>query len=237
VTAAAAAPVAAIINDDETYQDMWSIQVEEAGYQPYIVHRPSGRAFASVEELANEVENHAQYAVFDHRLAQRDMAQFTGAEIVAALYERRRTAPLLVTTFEKIDKDTTIRLYRRKVPVLLSSADFDNPDTIRDSFNVCGREIWKDDIPVERRAWRTLVQIEDHDTDSKIQTVDVLVPGWDPETKVRFPLDLMPANLRNQAIPGKRFFARVNIGALREEDLFFTDFELALDPDSNDGLA
>ena len=130
MTAAAVAPIVAIINDDETYQDMWSIQVEEAGYQPYVVHRPAGRAFASVEELANEVENHAQYAVFDHRLAQRDLAQFTGAEIVAALYERRRTAPLLVTTFEKIDKDTTIRADRRKVPVLLSSADFDNPETI-----------------------------------------------------------------------------------------------------------
>ena len=50
------------------------------------------------------------------------------------------------------------------------------------------------------------------------------VLGWDPETKVRFPLDPVPAELRHDAIPGKRFFARVNIGALREEDLFFTDF-------------
>ena len=48
---------------------------------------------------------------------------------------------------------------------------------------------------------------------------------------------LVPAELRHDAIPGKRFFARVNIGALREEDLFFTDFQPAPDPDSDDGLA
>ena len=43
MTAAAVAPIVAIINDDETYQDMWSIQVEEGGVtEPYVVHRPAG---------------------------------------------------------------------------------------------------------------------------------------------------------------------------------------------------
>jgi hypothetical protein len=33
------------------------------------------------------------------------------------------------------------------------------------------------------------------------------------------------------------FFAMVNTGAARDEDLFLSDFELAPEPDPNDGLA
>ncbi len=226
---------AAIINDDEREQDMWSLQVEEAGYQPYVVQRPHGRAFGSVDELAKEVENNARFAVFDHRLAPGDMAQFTGAEIVAALYDRRRTAPLLVTTWEKIDRDTTIRLYRRKVPILLSSENFDDPETIRECFRVCGREVWNGELPLQRRPWRTIIQIEE--VDWKTNTVVALVPGWNPDVKVRLPLDLIDRQLHGRVESGRHFFARINIGAEREEDLFFGDFELAPEVDPNDGLA
>ena len=234
--AATATMTAAIINDDQTTQDIWSLQVEEAGYRPHIIQRPQGRAFTSVAELADEVERHARFAVFDHRLAQKGLAQFTGAQIVAELYDRHKTASLLVTTFEKIDKDTTIRLYRQKVPVLIAASEFDDPDVIRTCFDVCAREVRDMEVPSERRPWRTLVQIEDRDDESRIKTLDVLVPGWSTDTKVRFPLELIPPRLQAHAVRGGRFFARVNTGAQREEDLFFSEFELAPEPDPNDGL-
>jgi hypothetical protein len=226
---------AAIINDDERDQDMWSLQVEEAGYEPYVVRRPQGHAFGSVDELALVVESNAKFAVFDHRLAQGDMAQFTGAEIVAALYDRHQTAPLLVTTYDRIDKDTTIRLHRRKVPILLSSENFDDPETIRECFRICGQEVWDGVLSLQRRPWRTIIQIEE--VDFKIKTVDALVPGWNPDVKVRFPLDLIDRYLHDRVESGRHFFARVNTCAEREEDLFFYDFELAPEVDPNDGLA
>ena len=133
-TAAVSPRSVAIVNDDERDRDVWSCQVAEAGYEPYIVRRPGNHSFSSVEEMANEVEQHASFAVIDHRLSPKGLAQFTGAETVAALYDRHRIAPLLVTTWEKQDSDTTIRLYRKKVPVLLSAQDFDDPETIRECF-------------------------------------------------------------------------------------------------------
>ena len=233
---ALATPRVAIVNDDERDRDVWSYQVAEAGYEPYIVRRPANRPF-NFEELALEVEQHAALAVFDHRLAPKGLAQFTGAAMIAALYDRHRIAPLLVTTYEKQDADTTIRLHRKKVPILLSAQDFDDPEIIRECFMICAKEVQQGQVPLDRRAWRTAVQIEACDAESGIKVVDALIPGWNPETKVRFPLDLIAPELRDFAAPGQVFFALVNTGAERDEDLFFSDFELAPEPDPNDGLA
>jgi hypothetical protein len=212
-------------------------RVAEAGYEPYIVRRPDNHPFRSIEELADKIEQHAVFAVFDHRLAPKNFAQFTGAATIAALYDRHRIAPLLVTTWEKQDAETTIRLHRKKVPVLLSAKDFDDPKIICECLTSCAREVWDRQIPLERRAWRTAVQIEDRDDEARIKVVDALIPGWNPEAKVTFPLDVIEPELREFAVPGRVFFALVNTGAERDEDLFFSDFELAPEPDPNDGLA
>lgn len=230
---------AAIINDDESDQYTWRLQIEEAGYLPYVVQRPSGRGFETVEELAQEVESHARFAVFDHRLSPKGFAQFTGAQVVATLYDRKQTAPLLVSGFEKMDAETTIRMYRQKVPVLISSGEFsrDDPETIRACFDTCGRELWQGEVPLTRRTLRTIVQIEERTFDSGIEVVDAFVPGWNTEDRVRFPLNLIDPTMRSRAQPGQRFFAWVNTGAERDEDLFFSDFEITPDPDPNDGLS
>jgi hypothetical protein len=236
MNAAAVSPLSvAIVNDDEIYQDSWGLQLAEAGYEPYIVHRPVNRPFHSIEELADEVEQHAAFAVFDHRLSPKNFAQFTGAATIAALYDRHRIAPLLVTTWEKQDAETTIRLHRKKVPVLLFAQDFVDPLIIHECLTACALEVRERQVPLERRAWRTAVQIADRD--DRIQVVDALIPGWNPETKVRFPLELIETKLRDFAVRDQVFFALVNTGAERDEDLFFSDFELAPEPDPNDGLA
>ncbi len=238
MSSAAVSPLSvAIVNDDERDRDGWSDQVAEAGYEPYIVRRPGNRPFRSMEELEHEIEQHAAFAVFDHRLAPKGLAQFTGAAMIALLYDRHRIAPLLVTTWEKQDADTTIRLHRKKVPVLVSAQDFDDPGIIREHFVACAKEVREGQVPLERRPWRTAVQIEDRDDESRIKVVDGLIPGWNPEAKVRFPLDLIKPELRDFAVPGRVFFALVNTGAERDEDLFLSDFELAPEPDPNDGLA
>jgi hypothetical protein len=121
------------------------------------------------------------------------------------------------------------------VPILLSSENFDDPETIRECFRICGQEVWDGVLSLQRRPWRTIIQIEE--VDFKIKTVDALVPGWNPDVKVRFPLDLIDRYLHDRVESGRHFFARVNTCAEREEDLFFYDFELAPEVDPNDGLA
>jgi hypothetical protein len=227
----------AIVNDDASYRDIWSLQVVEAGYQPYVVEPPKGRSFTSLPQLLKEVEHNARFAVIDHRLASRNFAQFTGAAAAAALYDRHKTAPVLVTTFEQIDADTTIRLYRSKVPVLVSAADFGISDSIDRWFAASAEETLDRRLPPERRPWRTIVQVEAISNEAGKNVVDAIVPGWNPDIRVRFPVELVRSSLRRYAKTGVAFFAMVNTGAYRQEDLFFTDFELAPEADVEDGLS
>jgi hypothetical protein len=53
----------------------------------------------------------------------------------------------------------------------------------------------------------------------------VVVPGWDVRTKVRLDLNNIPENIRNLIVPGKRFHAKVNIGAQSAHDLYFDEWE------------
>ena len=84
----------------------------------------------------------------------------------------------------------------------------------------------KNEDLAERRMWRTAVQIEKRND----SLVDVLIPGWNPNTKVTLPVEYIEPGLRDLAVPGRVFFALVNIGAARSEDLVFGDFELAPEP-------
>lgn len=227
----------AIINDDPSDRDVWSMQIEEAGYTPLVIEQPRGRAFDNVGELLEQVEGRASWAVCDHRLSPRGMAQFTGAEAVASFNERRRTPALLVTTWNKIDVDVSIRRYRHHVPILLSADEFQDPENIRQHLKACSDEIMEGKIPAHRVPLRTLLRIEELNTESGINVVDAVIPGWNPNTKVRFPMDLIDRSLWEHAFAGAYFVAFVNRGAQSEEELFLERFELAPEVDVNDGLS
>ena len=237
VSAASADALVAIINDDPSDRDVWSMQIEEAGFTPLVIEQPVGRAFESVHELIEQVEGRASWAVCDHRLSPRGMAQFTGAEAVASLNERRKTPALLVTTWNKIDVDVSIRRYRTHVPILLSADEFQDPDIIRQQLKACSDEVIAGVVPAHRVALRTLLRIEELSTESGVDVVDAVIPGWNPNTKVRFPLELIDEALRHHASQGSYFVALVNRGAQSEEELFLERFELAPEIDTNDGLS
>jgi hypothetical protein len=165
------------------------------------------------------------------------MAQFYGAEAVATLNERRQTPALLVTTWSKIDVDVSIRRYRSNVPILLSADEFQDPVMIRAQIDACSAEVIEGRIPSHRVTRRSLVHIEERAQESGIEVVDAVIPGWNPKTKVRFPLELITRNLWENVRQGAFFIAYVNRGAEKEEDLFLERFELAPEVDPNDGLA
>jgi len=227
----------AIINDDPSDRAIWSLQVEEAGYTPVVIEQPSGRAFNTVAELIAQVEGHAKWAVCDHRLSPHGMAQFYGAQAVAELNGRRRTPALLVTTWSKIDVDVSIRLYRSNVPILLSADEFQDPAVIRAQINACFSEVIEGRIPAHRVTRRTLVHVEERAQESGTDVVDAVIPGWNPKTKIRFPLALIARDLWDDIRPGAYLMAYVNRGAEKEEDLFLERFELAPEVNPDDGLA
>ncbi len=56
-------------------------------------------------------------------------------------------------------------------------------------------------------------------------SVYVVIPGWHPTKKVRLKLKELPLSLQERVCAGKRFHARVNVGAYRLTDLRIFDYE------------
>jgi len=220
----------AVVDDDPSQADVMSELIRDAGYEPIIILGPR---FDRVEDLVDKVRESADAAVCDHRLQPRGFAGFYGAEAVAALIGLS-VPSLLITQFIDIDADVSIRLWRHLVPVLLSRDEAD-PDRIVQGLNECIREAHGEHLST-RRPWRALVQVDATNEESGKRVIDAHVPSWNPHQAVRFPAALIPQNLQPNLIPGSCFFAKVNIGADRAEDLYFFDFESAPEPEHEDVL-
>ncbi|MEP0884661.1 hypothetical protein NDI49_24230 [Trichocoleus sp. ST-U3] len=222
----------AIVDDDQGLAEATGWEVEEAGYQPFFL---VDGCFTDVNKLASIIVENTQGAVCDHRLSNSGLANFYGSELVAALYERKLPS-LLITQYTEMDTSLSIRRWRRKIPVLLSRDEADASSIVR-GIEDCRLELFGD-IPTTRRPHRTIVRITNIDEESNERVVDAFVPGWNPHKAVRFPASLIPEEIQDDVLkPGVRLFAHVNIGADKSDDLYFDKFELAPEPDDDDGLA
>ena len=211
----------AIIDDDPNATGATAELVREAGYEPIILAQQP-----DLDAMVAAVIGRAQVAICDQRLRYHWHVPFHGAETVAALFGHRLPA-LLISQFGHIDVNA-IRPWRSKIPVLLARADLD-AERIRTGIELCEGEL-AGHYQSSRRTWRTLVRIEDVDRKEGQDILDVIIPAWNPADAVQIEGALLPDALRGKLARDVRLFARVNIGAERAEDLFFTDFELAPEP-------
>ncbi|HBB31584.1 MAG TPA: hypothetical protein DDZ80_16935 [Cyanobacteria bacterium UBA8803] len=221
----------AIVDDDTAQSKATAWEIEDAGYQPFLLDEGS---FHTVDELVSLIRENAQGAVCDHRLSNSGFANFYGAELVAALYDLRFPS-LLITQYTEMDTSFSIRKWRHKIPVLLSREEAD-ASNITKGIEVCRSEL-SGKIPSTRKSRRTIVSITNIDEESGETVVDAFVPAWNPYKAVRFPAILVPENLRDALKPNVCLFAHVNTGAEKSDDLYFEKFELAPEPDEDDGLA
>jgi hypothetical protein len=174
-------------------------------------------------ELAEFVENAKQSVdavICDHRLSG-TYAKFNGAEAAACLYKEKCPA-VLCTRWNNADIDA-MRQYIRFIPSLLSTDNVD-PETIAAGIARCIQE-FNDDPPPSRKPWRTLIAVESVAGELLPALFYVTIPGWDSKEIVRLQLDLIPEEQRLRIQPGFRFFAAVNKGAERPEELYFSNFE------------
>lgn len=207
----------AIIDDNDDTRETMSDYLKGADFVPHLLTGP----FRTIDDLVSAVMRVSNAVVCDHRLTTRNFAPCSGAEVVDLCY-RKSFPPVLITTWSKADIDQ-IRRYRRRIPVLLTPEEA-NPDTITRGFEACMAE-FRDVFQSTRRPWRTLVRVEDVDFDQKPPVVYAVVPGWNSEEVIRFPLDMIPDDLYPFVKSGERFYAKVNIGAESQEDLYFDEFE------------
>lgn len=112
----------AIVDDEEELAEVTSWEVEEAGYEPFLLVKGH---FTSVDDLASVILENTQGAICDNRLTNSGLANFLGAELVAALYDQALPS-LLISQFVEMDSSLSIRKWRRKIPVLLSSFAINN---------------------------------------------------------------------------------------------------------------
>jgi hypothetical protein len=220
----------AIVDDEKDLAEATEWDVEDAGFESFIVND----YFREVDVLASHIEKNAQGALCDHRLANYGRTNFSGATLVAALYDRKIPS-ILITQYTDIDADVSIRKHRRKIPVLLSR-DEANAATIKKGIEDCVLELGGT-IPITRIPHRTLLNITHITNESNEKVIDVIVPSWNPHKAVRLPVALIPQELHSALVVDTWLFADVNTGAEKSDDLYFEHFELTPELDEDDGLA
>lgn len=222
----------AIIDDDVREAEVAELEAEDAGFEPFIVN---GGPFRKIEDLANIISSSAQAAICDHRLAHSGFASFTGAKLVARLYDLHFPA-ILISQYADMDNGISIRAWRDKIPVLLSRDETDATSIAR-GIEYCVSEL-RGQIANSRKPHRTLLRIEEIAQEAGEKVIDVIIPSWNPHRAVRFPALLLPKSIsRTHLKRGTRLFANINIGAEKASELYFKDFEVAMEPNNDDGLA
>lgn len=220
----------AIVDDDATEVEIAKLLLGEVGLEPVVLEGP----FESVDTLANLIKTTSDAALCDHRLITNAYANFTGASLVAKLYEMKIPA-VLITQYYDMDTDASIRQWREFIPVLIRRDDVTSEKYL-ESFLACCEEIEKKRSP-QRQYRRAILNIVGLSSEGSDPVVDAIIPGWNMKHAVRFPLSLVKEELVPFVKIGQRFLAKINIGTASSEELFFSDFEKAPEPEDTDGFA
>ena len=221
-----------IIDDEKDSAETAAWDLEEAGYSPILIVDGS---FENVDELVSKIPQDASAVVCDQRLRKSGFATFEGSDLIAALYDLKIPA-ILNTQYFDID-DVPIRKRRHKIPVLLSKQyDVLNEETLGAGIQKCIAE-FKGNFSRDRKPYRTMVRVLDIDTNYRDYVVDVVISGWRPDIPVPLPLALIREWIDFDPHIGDLLIAKVNVGAEKAEDLYFTDFEIAPNPEEIDELS
>jgi CheY-like chemotaxis protein len=231
----------AIVDDDKIARDTLASMLREVGFEPFIVEKP----FTNVEELAHYIQENSEEVICDHRLSPYGLATFTGSELMRSLYTIKIPS-ILMTQYSETDINVSIRKHRDKIPVVLERDDLVDLDTIADrinkGFKTCSQE-FQGMMSSARRPHRTLINIIGITSDSGEEVAEVFIPSWNPYRAVRFPVSQITQELLSIVklhVDTKKsawLIARVNTGAEKADELYFTVFESAPEVDENDGLA
>jgi len=219
-----------IIDDEKDFAKTAAWEVEDAGYDPFLI---IDGPFERIDDLVSRIPQDTFGILCDHRLGKSGLAGFYGSDFVAALYDRKIPA-LLDTQFYDMDSDVSIRKRRHKIPVLLNKDNVD-ASTITKGMEICLSE-FNGTISTDRRGYRNIVRIVGVSNESGEPVIDTIIPSWNLYQAVRLPLSLINEWLFD-FVPevGTHLIAKVNSGAQKQEDLFFTDFELAPELSGIDG--
>jgi CheY-like chemotaxis protein len=206
-----------VVDDDPSARDSYTYSVEDLGVEPDPIAGPLPNIAAFVEQTRAQ----ADAALIDFHLRKKNYAGFDGAEPTAML--NKSGFPAVLCTRYADDDIDRIRPFRKYIPALLRPDELD-PYSLAHGFGQCLAESRGQLVP-SRRLWRTLVRVEDIESEDKPRFFYVVVPAWDPKTGLRLRFADLPDDIREVIKPGKRLHARVNVGAEDQEEVYFQDWE------------
>lgn len=207
----------AIIDDKKDARYSMAEIVSDANFSYEIVDEK----IESFVHLFSKIEKSTQAAILDHHLNIANYANFTGAYAVSELFKRKFPA-LLVTAYSQSDIDQ-IRLFRKNIPVIISSNEFDCSD-VEPGLIKCINEL-KDIYNKDRKGYKSLFRIEN--IDEKRKYAFIIIPAWDSKETIRLPFEFF--NNRPVKI-GDRFYARINIGTEKQEEIYIDNIEFLEKP-------
>ena len=204
---------ALIVDDEPRAREAYEYVVEDMGVSPYKV---VDGLHDGMNRLRSEIQP-GDVVLCDFHLKKRNYAPYNGDQVLANCFQAN-VPGVLCTTYA----DPWIRRdCLRYVPGIVRT-DNPQPSDLHSALERCVREL-EGDFQPDRRAWRTLVRVDDIDRDQRC--FYAVVPAWNVRTKVRIYSDNVPTRIRELIEPDRYFHAVVNTGAESARDLFFDDWE------------
>lgn len=220
-------PVIAVVDDDETERILLSEELSAWGYKPELFNG----SYADVASLIREVKDrHSDFVICDNHLQQAGYARFYGAEAVVKLIQSG--IPSILVTQHQDSDVMRLKKWRSQLPIILDKSDTSDQRNVELAFNKCIAEV-KGMVAQDRRPHRVLVEVDT----VRDNEIIVFVDAWNSRESVSFPRELLTHLDLSIIMEGTLLLAEVNIGATSRRDLFFKNFELAPEPDPDDGLA
>jgi CheY-like chemotaxis protein len=215
----------AILEDDPTNRERLADKISDCGGDALPVSGPAPELSKLKSFCAT---NKVNLVVCDHHLTERsNYASYYGAEAVARSYQNG-IAGILVTAYDRVDAEISLRRFRRFIPALLHSPTEVTSAKLLAALFQAEQEVLHKKPIRGRIGHRTIMTVQEIETRgvAKDKAVKVLMSQWSVEQSVVFPMDRIPSKFHSEVKPGRLLIAQVNIEASKQEELFFENFEL-----------
>jgi CheY-like chemotaxis protein len=215
----------AVLDDDADQAKVVKLQLQDLGIDTVIA---SLDQVLTLDRAIDWISHNAQAVICDVQLNHlHSGVGYNGAELMATVIGDHRIPGVLTTGF-KDDVGMWVRPHRHRIPVLVSRDETEEPEVLVSGVEVCRAEIAHGRAP-DRETHRVPLYIEKAGITETGVALDARVGGWSRKASIRFPAEMLSEQYSDleaaRVIAGRVFFARVNLGAGHETDLFFEDPE------------
>lgn len=209
-----------VVDDDDLALEAIMDDLRDCDYEPVSV---SGGPYGlDIDRMIADVhQQNPSFVICDHKLQPHGLASFFGLDVVRRLVDAKMPAMLLTMYQQTGSVRPALRSERHLLPVILGRDDFE-ADCVSRYAEICAREIMHDPVD-ERRPHRTLIRVDWADPNGANDSIDAVITAWSPDHAVSIPAKCIDSSVRNHVRTGDYLIGDVNIGADREDDLFFTN--------------